>query len=361
MQFDPTVHTKTFLSENINVLKELAKSSPDFAKSELCNDVELLSVPVEKTFVLNKFFTQHTLAHFLAEHQPAWLQSPALKDINILQIANYNGRTVAHYLAQNQADWLKTDEANNFEVLKITDFQGWTVAHSFAHKQADWIKSDAAKDLDILKLTNSNNWTVAHILIEFQARSVYHSPLFHKEILCIERQPGDSKDQLLAKYFSERRGDSGLGLDEASMVMKLIAQGAAYKDPEPMLSPLGHHILKETSALVIDACEPLIALKQLLAFYSTVVHNVSKLPEAEQNTSSNRWQGIKASAEQMLRQHLCAHPELFDIEHTVDYYCEPGDIFLKHLGSERVLNSTLVQIDDSINSTEIAHIKQGIY
>jgi hypothetical protein len=62
-------------------------------------------------------------------------------------------------------------------------------------------------------------------------------------------------------------------------------------------------------------------------------------------------------SENLIRQHLNDNPSLYDKEHTVDIFCEPAEVLLKKLQSERHLSA----IQYSINTADIEPIKQAIY
>jgi hypothetical protein len=68
MQFEPQIHTKEFLMENVWVALELAEYSSDFAMRELIEDHEILTLSDKEIF---------TVAHKLAQHQTIWLKSKA--------------------------------------------------------------------------------------------------------------------------------------------------------------------------------------------------------------------------------------------------------------------------------------------
>ncbi len=94
MQFDPAIHTKSFLLENHQATFELAMRSFDFAKSNLADDIE------------------------------------------ILRLRDSDGLTVAHTLARFHLNWVNSDAASNIEILGLTNDSGWTVAHELLDRKS---------------------------------------------------------------------------------------------------------------------------------------------------------------------------------------------------------------------------------
>jgi hypothetical protein len=409
MEFNPAVHTKEFLLDNPKVAFELAKNSVEFSTCALASDLELIGLVDTWGQTVAHMFAQyqpewlkseaskspdilrlanivgHTVAHYLAQYQPEWLFSDASKSPEVLRLACDNGLTVAHYLAQFQPEWLLSDaskspdilrlacndgltvahrlaryqpewllsEASNSpEILRLACSVGLTVAHYLAQYQPDWLLSEASQSSDILQLASVFKVNVANVLVCYQSESINHQPLMQKQILTLE----DFDGCLLAEDFTEKFGDTH-GLDTSIMAMKLIEQGAAYKHSKPMALKVGDTLLNQCKALIEDNIDAKISFKQLMATYSTFHHNVSKIISTDQHETLEQWQDILHKSENMIRQHLNAHPELYDIEHTVDNFCEPADIFLKKLQSERHLSA----IQYSINTADIEPIKQAIY
>jgi hypothetical protein len=329
MKFDPEVHTKEFLLSNIDVALELAKNSAEFSVSPLSQECEVLRLANNRGW---------TVAHQLACYQTNWLTSDITKDFDVLRLNNEDGWTVAHYLAQYQPNWLASDASKDFHVLQLSAKNGWTVAHYLAQCQPKWLTSDASKDFDVLRLSVINGWTVAHALALHQPNCIHHEPLFHKQTLTLS-----FKGELLAEFISGRFGLYE-GLDTATMAMKLIEQGAAYQHSTPMTIKVGGTLIKQGVLLLHDCYEPIIGFKQLQALYSTCAHNVAKIKRTDEHKSLEKWNGILGKSEKLLRQHLTAHPELFDIEHTIDIFCEPGNDLLRRIMAERTINTTLSDV-----------------
>jgi hypothetical protein len=139
-------------------------------------------------------------------------------------------------------------------------------------------------------------------------------------------------------------------MDVSVMAMKLISQGAAYKHSKPIVLTVGESLLKQSKALIEDNLEPVISFKQLQATHSTFAHNVAKIISTQEQESLQEWKGLLLQSENMIRQHLNQNPDLYDMEHTVDIFCEPGDDLLKKFQSERILASDLTSLN-RLNNT----------
>jgi hypothetical protein len=307
MQFNPAIHTKEFLLNNSKVLFELAEKSVGFSVSALASDLDLL------------------------------------------RLGNNNGWTVAHELSIHHPEWIETEGSKNFEVLRLADNDGRTIAHWLAQCQSEWIHSEAAKNLEIISM-NSAYGSVALYLVIDNKDCIYHEPLMQKQVLTIEH-----RGKVLAEEIAERYTPDGFNV--SAMAMKLISQGAAYKHSESIEFTVGQEILKQCLALIEDNLEPAVTFKQLQSLYSTFSHNVTKIRTTQVQESSQKWQELLNQSENLIRQHLNDNPSLYDKEHTVDIFCEPAEVLLKKLQSERHLSA----IQYSINTADIEPIKQAIY
>jgi hypothetical protein len=325
LRFEPFIHTKEFLFKNPEVALTLSVHYTAFSRSELVKDLEVLSLSGKAGY---------TVAHVLAEHQPEWLQS-----------------------AEHQPDWLMSDASKSPEILRLAIDGDHTIAHWLARYQSEWLQSEAATSPEVLRLADKYGRTVAYEILIHQSESVYHQPLMQKQILTL-----DCFGYMLAEKFTEKYGDTH-GLDTSTMAMKLIEQGAAYKHSNPIALDVGDSLLNQCKALIEDNLDAQISLNQLMALHSTFYHNVSKIISAEQQDSLQQWQQLIVKSEVMIRQHLNAYPELYDVEHTVDIFCEPADDLLKRLRSERILNSNLGALNDvnSDKNNECVAVGKGLY
>jgi hypothetical protein len=366
MQFDPRVHTKAFLLGNKDNAFDLAKTSLEFALSPLANDIDLL-------LMADKY--GETVAHRLAEHQSVWVKSVASQKLEILSAAKKNGRTVGHYLARYQHDWGKTAAAQKLEILSLADCNAETVAHIFAINQPEWSKSKASQNLEVLNLAKYDGWSVAHDLAVYQSEwpksvaasnldilamnsncgtvarmLVIHNPdcIHNKSLMQYQNIKVEHQGKLLAEEIVENYKSDGF--DVSVMSMELIRNGAAYKQSKPIDIQDGEAILKQCKNLITDGLEPLISFKSLQAVYSTFAHNLSKINSTQEHESLHEWQDLLLISENLIRQHLNQNPDLYDMEHTVDILCEPGDDLLKKFQSERILASDLASLS-GLNNT----------
>jgi hypothetical protein len=314
MQFDPAIHTKEFLLSNPKVAYELAEKSSEFATNELASDFLILSLDLG------------------------------------------GGWTIAHRLAAYQKAWRKSAAANSNEVMRLANDYGSTVAHQLARWQSEWLHSEASKSYDIMSLSDNDGWTVAHFLVLRDKQCIYHQNIMQKQILTLQNE-----GKMLAEFIAEKYKSDGM--DVPVMAMKLIEQGAAYKHSVPMNVEIGESLLRECKLIIDDSREPLVTFKQLQAAHSTFAHNVAKIISTQEQESLHKWQGLLLQSENMIRQHLNKNPEIYDMEHTVDIFCEPGDDLLKKLQSERILASDLTSLSglNHTNTSEQEPKIQSLY
>jgi hypothetical protein len=298
MQFDPVKHTKEFLLENNDQLEQLAKHSPEFAKHSLAEDFQLLNCDVSR-YETPRY---EKVAHLLARHQVGWLKSNAVRNIDVLMLKDKYGKLVAHTLAESQSDWMNSDDAKNVEILKLSTEDGYSVAHSIIHTNKDPLSFESVSK---------------------------------KEVLTLERN-----GKLLAEYWSQKHGRSYRCMGFTIIAMKLISQGAAYKHSGILSTFQGGYLLSHAKTMFFDSLDPLVKLKHLQAFYSTFYHQVVKIESTAEQSDLGEWQSMLTRVGDMLEIHLNEHPELCDMQHTIDFFCEPGDVFVKHYVSARFLKES---------------------
>jgi hypothetical protein len=375
MQFDPLVHTKEFLLGNKENAFDLARTSLEFALSPLANDFDLLLMADKHGGTIAHRLAEHqsvwvkslssqkfeilsaaknngrTVGHYLARYQHDWGKTAAAQNLAILSLADCNAETVAHIIAINQPEWSKSKASQNLDVLHLAKYDGWSVAHDLAVHQSEWPKSVAASNLDILTM-NSNCGTVARMLVIHNPDCIHNKSIMQYQIIKLEHQGKLLAEEIVENYKSD-------GFNVLVMAMKLIRNGAAYKQSKPIDIQDGEAILKQCKTLITDGLEPLISFKSLQAVYSTFAHNLSKINSTQEQESLHKWQGLLLISENLMRQHLYSNPEIYDIEHTVDIFCEPGDDLLKKLQSERILDSNLTLFDE-LNTHSYCDNEQNI-
>ena len=298
MQFDPVKHTKEFLLENNDQLEQLAKHSPEFAKHSLAEDFQLL-------------------------------------DCGVSRYGKPGHEKVAHILARHQVGWLKSNAVRNIDVLMLKDKYGKFVVHTLAEYQSDWMKSDDAKNVEILKLSTENGYSVAHSIINTKKSPLSFESVSKKEVLTLERN-----GKLLAEFWNEKHGYIYHGMGVTIIAMKLISQGSAYKHSSILPVDMGQHLFSHAKTMYLDSLDPLVKLKHLQAFYSTFYHQVVKIESTAEQSDLGEWQSMLTRVGDMLEIHLNQHPELCDMQHTIDFFCEPGDVFVKQYVSARFLKES---------------------
>jgi hypothetical protein len=318
MQFDPAIHTKDFLLSNPDVAFELAEKSSEFAKSDLACDMSILSL------------RESDVGHVVPLGVP-----------------------LAHYLAQYQSDWIKSAAAADYGVLLLRNNFGVSVAHKLANYQEEWVKSDAAKNRINLQISDHDGNSVAHVFMR-KGLSMVHVPMFAKEILTIT-----CDNELLAENIVEKHAKSH-GITKDFMIMKLIGQGAAYKHSKPLAIAIGNSVLKQTKQLIEDCFEPAVAFKQSMALYSTFHHNIVKIRSSSDQKPLEKWRVVLQSAEDLLKNVLQSHPNLFDADIVPDIFCEPGVDAFNRLKSQRILGSINEHGSSNENQVELTS-KIGLY
>jgi hypothetical protein len=317
MQFNPAIHTKEFLIANPHTTCSFAEKSSEFAESEHAQDVEILLI--RNTEHLNK----PTIAHYLAEYQPQWINTAAARNDFILRLTSEGGVSVAHYLAKHQPAWVFSDTASKFNpILMVKNHSEWSVAHALFFHQSEWINTAAAND---------------------------------KRILTI-----DKRGEILAAYIS-LHASAQRGCSIEHMAMKLISQGAAYKHSKIVEASVGRSILKQSEVLIEESIEPLIALKQAKALYSTCFYCAELVKPTDYKLLNKGWDELIHISKSHILEILSNNPELWDLDHTVDIFCEPADALVKHLKAERNLTD-LVTVGISSNESEYElTAKSGLY
>jgi hypothetical protein len=352
MEFNPAIHTKDRIINDIDILLELVKSK-DFALSEMSQDKDLLKVVL--------ISGGQTLAHRLAAFQPEWVKTSASQDGDVLRIAMDSGYTVAHALVA-QSEWATSNAAEDFSILKLRDSSGTSVAHRLAQFQANWLNSKSSKNLEILSLKDNSGTTVAHIFADYEPKWLTSDEAKNLEVLMFRNEFDETvagnavghpecllnesifdkktlsiyaNKKLLAETIFEKYGKKN-GWDLTFIIMKMISQGAAYKHSKQVSDKALKGIIKSTKELISDCCDPLISLRYAQALYSTCYHCIKNSGLDEQYFSESN-KSLEASAE-MIRQLLSIHPELMNSEIGIDIFCEPSELLLKRIIAENTFS-----------------------
>jgi hypothetical protein len=401
MIFEPLKHTKEFLLKNNAVLISLCVKSSEFALSHLSQDLDLLQIALQTddtpAHLLAKYQRNWamsaaasnekilrlrdkdgaTVAHHLALNQPSWVNSQASKDITILKMEDDYGRSVVNNLAKRQPSWAISESASNISILMIQDsFESGMVAHVLAMHQPIWVTTSAAKDeQSVLQLRNDSGETVAHVLAKHQPewanekaskklhilkmtdrrgisvaenllehhRCLENSALFHKEILTI-RLKSNFGPWYIADKIVDYYGVSD-GMDVAHIALKLIEQGAAYRQSRIMNALLCNDIIERATHLIQDCPEPQIALQYAIALYATMYHNIELfrgLPITNKSSESfiapADIEHSLAIAEQGVMKLFDTYAQLLDATVTIDIFCETAEALILRIKSQKYLN-----------------------
>jgi hypothetical protein len=406
---------KDFKESDETVAHKLARNHSEWAQSEIAKDESILryvnnngstvahelagyqenwlSTSASKDYRILKLATKrgHTVAHELAFIQPCWVNSDAARDRDILHLKNSAGISVAHTLAQNNEQWALSIDAQDPTILQISDNNGQTVARVLAFSQPDWINTAAAKDLSILALVDAEGSTVAHSLAECNPASISHEGINNIDILMlkdiynctvattlVKRQPNwihtsmahdkriltiDDEGILLAESMTRKHEVTGITI--SSIAMRLISQGAAYIHSKPVKIKVSEALLSATQELICEVSEPIVALKMAQALYSTLWHFTSctRLLQEQMtdNSELSKQQKVLGNAEELIKALIDDYPELLDVEHTIDFFCEPADALLRQLISERNLKEINVNEHSVTEPITDAHFNHGLY
>lgn len=146
----------------------------------------------------------------------------------------------------------------------------------------------------------------------------------------------------------------GNGLTIPSFALKHISLGLAYKHPKLLSISDLNEILKQTKFLIEDSSEPLIALKNLLAMYSTLYNDYKQSGDSpmEKNSAEKRRELVN-KAEKMLRQFIQKNSYLLEFQHAIEFWCEPGHDLLNIITSEYHLKNSktdaLIDVNDYLD------------
>jgi hypothetical protein len=290
--FDPAIHTKEYLLSSNDVLRKLAEESVEFAKSELAQDSDILTV-ADRTF-------GYTVAHLLAEHQPCWSETPAASNIEILKLEALLSGPVACILAQKQPAWTNSSAVKDHSVLKMKDYFGYSIAYHLQNCHQSWIETIEANDKTILTIVDRNKILAEHISDEYTVTHQY---------------------------------------DVVTMAMKLIKQGAAYKHSKYLAIQVGEEIFSRTGELIEKCSDELTSLSYALATYATFMHNYTKILNYKNIEMVKSWGSLTRLAEKLIIDICNTKPDLLDIDLETGFFCEPAHDLIQKLKSEKILLS----------------------
>jgi hypothetical protein len=300
MQFDPAIHTKTYLLAHPEEAVSVSEFSAYFASSDLAQDVDILNL-------MDQY--GDTVAHSLASRQSSWAQSGAAQDLAVLCIKNTKGYTVAHMLVENQPEWIKTEAAQKFEVLSLAVHDGYLVAHGLAWSNSDWHQTDAAQKKQILNLSSSEDGSVAQILAQKS------------------NSKGDTMVNFVNSGYAYRTVATSMGFNKPIFSNKDICD-----------------FCEKTSQLILDEFDDVLRMKKWIVFYSTLKNLEFDI---ENDNSNNNFKHIlkdnQVIAEEQMRNLFKTNTHLFkDVSHLNDVNCEPAMDLMSQLISEYNLKQALI-------------------
>jgi hypothetical protein len=149
--------------------------------------------------------------------------------------------------------------------------------------------------------------------------------------------------------------------DIASMAMRWISQGVAYKDSTPLPAAIGETLLKQTEILIDDCFEPEIALRYAQAIYSTMFHGVEKVKADSEQLDLDEWLKLLNKAETIIRGIVAKHPDVNDVENPVGSFCEPAYELFHRLKAEKKFKEIKTFDLTSMEDDRKSSIKSGLY
>jgi hypothetical protein len=306
MQFQPEIHTKSYLIANPSVLTGLISNNfEELKKHSLLNDVDLIST----------------------------------------RIYNETLSTVAHHIAGSHPDFLLTEFVDCYEILKLENISKWTVAHQLASWCAELtLNSQAWCDVEILTLQSNTMGSVAYQLIKSK-ECLNNNAIFDKRVLTQV-----SFNKQLVHHLQEEYPDEQSTTTE-SLIQTLVSQGAAYKHDGPLSVEVAPKIIEIANDLISQSNDPMLSLKFGLAAYSTAFHS-SNFPTFPNQSFHSKWQNTLSELESMVGRILKDNPVLWENLPSPDLFCEPSDTMMRHLVSKVSLESS-IQVENGVEANQV--------
>jgi hypothetical protein len=311
MQFQPEIHTKSYLQANLSVLTDLIQNNfEELKKHAILNDVNLLST----------------------------------------RIYNESLSTVAHHIAGSHPEFLLSEFVDCYEILKLENISKWTVAHQLASWCSEewcaeeWLNSKASHDVEILTLQSNSMGSVAYQLIK-NKECLNNNAIFDKRVLTQVSFNKQLAHHLQEKYPFEQSATT------ESLIQTLVSQGAAYKHDGPLSVEVAPRIIEIANDLITQSNDPMLSLKFGLAAYSTAFH-ASNFPTFPNQSFHTKWQNTLSELESMVGRILKDNPVLWENLPSPDLFCEPSDTMLLHLVSKASLESS-IQVENGAEANPV--------
>lgn len=337
--------SKNDLLSNDKLMWEIVHGLPDFAVSNLAQDIDILRFVFENVGC--------TVAHILAKDD-RWLDTAAANTFDVLQLKDRYDQTVAHVLAMHHEKWRMSKWADDLNVLMLKNMNDISVAHIIARHNPQWIHfSKSASNIDVLTAKSKTGKPVAFELLCHE-RCLELEALFDKRVLTLE-----FLDMLIAEHILEN-DEFKKYISVPEMILKLIKQGAAYKPSFVLSYDHALEVLNDTVNLIDDEPNIQVKLKFAKALYSTIFYCIQSNKEHFKSVAikEHDWNCLISRAEKSLERILT----LFDNDDfDCDIFCEPSIPAMKQLSSKRILNSTQVKSDIVNESQTTSVFKESVY
>lgn len=354
MRFKRNFHTKPLLMTNPSVLLDLCRTSSAFANSDLAKDLEILKTVCDPMFSM-------TAAHILVQNFSIPIELLRANNFELLKVRDQFDETVAHRIAKfSNALWELNIEKHN-DLLLLKRHCGTTVAHNLAYAHPEIFQQRIGPNIDLLTVSSDGGYTVGHRFL-FNCKNIEINPemLMNKHLL-IKNIEGFTS-VIFAESVVDHAGEKlNIGLKE--MALHMITLGAAYKHSTLYDYKIGEYLLENTKNLISDSLDGKISFKYAMALYSTISHNIDnltssfkRLPQESIRIELEKNKILLNQAGQIICDLLSENS--FDASAlATDYYCEPAEIYLKKIISEKNLTlgalselEQLVDFDNRPNS-----------
>lgn len=305
MDFDSKLHTKEFLLSNLDILKDLSENCVDFCLTPVAQDLDILKAKIG----------DESIAHYFAKNQPMWIHTKLIHEPEILLIRDDLDTTVAHVLAENQKSWITIAPLYNLQIMLTEDLFGITVIED---------------------------------LIEYQQIDINHQAFFNKEIL--SKKTASTSATKITKTIAETLvSKNKISMD--AMAIRLISNGAAFINLEPMTVHVGNSIFNEIEPLINESLNPLIALKQAIALFSTCANNIERISIDNGMSTLQEWKELQDKSEKILKSAVHKLGALENVNISPDFYCKPGYELALKLMAE--INIKSINVDGLWENVEL--------
>ena len=328
MEFDPSIHDKSYLMANPSIAVVIAKNSDEFSRHLLAQDINILNLVNQDG---------KSVAYELAEKCGKWSLTEAGQRFDVLTTVCDGDNVLASKLAIQDKEWALSPAAQNFQLLSFETQHGSPVALLLALFQHQWAATVAATNFDVLSLSNKKGRSVAHQFVFNEKFSNILDSDRIKELMFLNYTTSGSVAQtFLYKYT-----------DKVSILLRLVKLGAAYKTNEnsdkayrPTFTEKEiKSFITSGTELIEDECEEFIKLKMLIAIYSTLKNLEFDVKAIGARKLMDKT-ATKIHAE--IKQTIASKPYLFEnFTQIHDYNCEPATDAITKIMAEDTFQTSL--------------------